>query len=87
MWIVGIVGAQRACGGSKGGKNQSGLTESHIQVLGKMLVPTDKVEKLGEGTGLRTNTRDRWKDTQPLSATGSVPAGERIHRDGSSAKA
>lgn len=51
-----------------------------------MLVPTDKVEKWGEGTGLRTNTKDRWKDTQPLSATGSVPAGERIHRDRSSAK-
>lgn len=43
------------CGASVRGKNHSGTTKSHTQVLGRMLIPT---AKLGEGAGLRTSTED-----------------------------
>lgn len=42
-------------GASGGGKNHSGMTKSHTQVLGRMLVPT---ANSGEGAGLRTSTKD-----------------------------
>lgn len=43
------------CGASVRGKNHSGMTKSHTQALGRMLIPT---AKSGEGAGLRTSTKD-----------------------------
>lgn len=61
------------CGASGRGKNHSGMTKRHTQVLGKMLECT---AKLGEGTGLRTSTKDntiRYWDNQVPSRKNNLP--------------
>lgn len=51
------------CGGSGNGSNQSQMTKSHSPVLGKCWRPQPRGQ-LGEGTSLRTSTKDSWKDTK-----------------------
>lgn len=66
-------------GGSGRGKNHSGMTKIHAQVLGRMLVP---IAKEGEGAVLRTAQRTDGK-THNITSSGTrsvrFPAREKTH--------